>query len=174
MMEILRSSTHSNKTDKGKDKVVENPPPPASSDHQKQKVGTFFYRPFLSTILVPSLSIGKNNANSNGKQEIAQVPGGDDEEYRQHSEVGKDKVVENPPPPASSDHQKQKVGTFFIAPSCLRSWFHHCQLEKIMRTAMVNKRLHRYLVVMMKNTGSPLKLTRQFMFLVETTNYTKH
>ncbi|XP_026448812.1 uncharacterized protein LOC113349106 isoform X2 [Papaver somniferum] len=138
MMEILRSSTHSNKTDKGKDKVVENPPPPASSDHQKQK--------------------GKNNANSNGKQEIAQVPGGDDEEYRQHSEVGKDKVVENPPPPASSDHQKQKVGTFFIAPSCLRSWFHHCQLEKIMRTAMVNKRLHRYLVVMMKNTGSPLKL----------------
>ncbi|XP_026448813.1 uncharacterized protein LOC113349106 isoform X3 [Papaver somniferum] len=137
MMEILRSSTHSNKTDKGKDKVVENPPPPASSDHQKQKVGTFFYRPFLSTILVPSLSIGKNNANSNGKQEIAQVPGGDDEEYRQHSEV---------------------VGTFFIAPSCLRSWFHHCQLEKIMRTAMVNKRLHRYLVVMMKNTGSPLKL----------------
>ncbi|RZC51254.1 hypothetical protein C5167_019677 [Papaver somniferum] len=75
MMEILRSSTHSNKTDKGKDKVVENPPPPASSDHQKQK--------------------GKNNANSNGKQEIAQVPGGDDEEYRQHSEVGKNNANSN-------------------------------------------------------------------------------
>ncbi|KAI3862301.1 hypothetical protein MKX03_037166 [Papaver bracteatum] len=69
MMEILRSSTSHSKTDKGKDKVVENPPPPpASSDHQKQK--------------------GKNNANSStGKQEIAQVPGGGDEEYREPSEV---------------------------------------------------------------------------------------
>ncbi|KAI3945207.1 hypothetical protein MKX01_034968 [Papaver californicum] len=73
MMEILRSSTSNSKTDEGKEKIVQNPS--ASSDQDKQK--------------------GKNNANSSsGKQEIAQVPG-DNDEYKQPSEA-KEFLKNNP------------------------------------------------------------------------------